>query len=79
MVVTHEKGERYFLDAEAELELQELGQGGLYGADAVGAHGAGEEGDQHPGHGQDLQDRHLRVRVLHVGKLKKMTVNICKQ
>ena len=42
---TNEKGKRYFLDAEAELELQELGEGGLDGADAVGAHGAGEEGE----------------------------------
>ena len=79
MVATHEKSERYFLDAEVELELQELGEGGLDGADAVCAHGAGQEGDKHPGHGEDLQDRHLRVRVLHVGKLRRMIVNICKQ
>ena len=58
------------------MELQELRERGLDCADAVGAHCAGEERHEHPGHGEHLQDWHLSVRVLHVRKLRKTIVKI---
>ena len=66
----HEEGQSDLLDAERELELQELWESRLDGAYAVGAHSTGEERDQNPGHCHNLEDGQLRLRVLHVRELR---------